>query len=213
MTAQHSDTVAEDWGASRSRVVTWHDPGPSTARGLTMAGLDYLRAMIDGTLPPPPICQLMRFDIVSAESGQVVFTCEPDESAYNGIGVVHGGLVCTLLDSVAALALLSVLPQGRGCTSCGDQGELPHGSSAWQRIAHRDRHSDQGWFPDRLHRRRCIGRLGRRGRYCLQHAGRLRPMTCGSSTRLVPQRTPGSPNISPRPPPGEPSSTRSSPAR
>ena len=117
MTAQRSDTVAEDWGESRSRVVTWHDPGPSTARGLAMAGLDYLRAMIDGTLPPPPICQLMRYDIVSAESGRVVFTCEPDESAYNGIGVVHGGLVCTLLDSVAALALLSMLPQGRGCTS------------------------------------------------------------------------------------------------
>ncbi|HEX9497196.1 MAG TPA: PaaI family thioesterase [Mycobacterium sp.] len=117
MTAQRSDTVAEDWGESRSRVVTWHDPAPSTARGLAMAGLDYLRAMIDGTLPPPPICQLMRYDIVSAESGRVVFTCEPDESAYNGTGVVHGGLVCTLLDSVAALALHSTLPQGRGCTS------------------------------------------------------------------------------------------------
>jgi uncharacterized protein (TIGR00369 family) len=117
VTTQRAETVADDWGAPRSRVVTWHDPGPSTARGLTMTGLDYLRAMIDGTLPPPPICQLMRLDIVSAESGRVVFTCEPDESAYNGIGVVHGGLVCTLLDSVAALALLSLLPQGRGCTS------------------------------------------------------------------------------------------------
>ena len=63
MTTQRSETVAEDWGASRSRVVTWHDPGPSTAPGLTMAGLDYLQAMIDGTLPPPPICQLMRYDI------------------------------------------------------------------------------------------------------------------------------------------------------
>jgi uncharacterized protein (TIGR00369 family) len=117
MTAQRSDTLAEGWGASRSRTVTWHDPGPSTARGLTMAGLDYLQAMIDGSLPPPPICQLMRYDIISAEPGRVVFTCEPDESAYNGIGVVHGGLVCTLLDSVAALALHSMLPQGRGYTS------------------------------------------------------------------------------------------------
>ena len=52
MTTQRRETVAEDWGESRSRVVTWHDPAPSTARGLTMAGLDYLRAMIDGTLPP-----------------------------------------------------------------------------------------------------------------------------------------------------------------
>jgi hypothetical protein len=49
MTAQRNDTVAEDWGGSRSRVVTWHDPGPRPARGLTMAGVDYLRAMIDGT--------------------------------------------------------------------------------------------------------------------------------------------------------------------
>src|ERR1700730_6779629 len=87
MTAERSDTGGEDWGASRSRIVTWHDPGPSTARGRTMTGLDYVRAMIDGTLPPPPICQLMRCGIVSAESGRVVFTCEPDESAYSGIAM------------------------------------------------------------------------------------------------------------------------------
>jgi len=117
MTAQRRATGGEDWGASRSRTVTWRDPGPSAARGRAMAGLDYVRAMIDGTLPPPPICQLMRCDIVSAESGRVGFTCKPDESAMNGTGVVHGGVVCTLLDSVAALALLSMLPQGRGCTS------------------------------------------------------------------------------------------------
>jgi uncharacterized protein (TIGR00369 family) len=84
---------------------------------MAMAGLDYLQAMIDGSLPPPPMGQLMRFDIVSAEPGRVVFTCEPDESAYNPIGVVHGGLVCTLLDSAAACAVQSILPQGRGLTS------------------------------------------------------------------------------------------------
>ena len=77
-----------------------------------MAGLDYLQAMIDGSPPPPPMGQLMRFDIVSAEPGRVVFTCEPDESAYNPIGAVHGGLVCTLLDSVAGY---HALPGGHGC--------------------------------------------------------------------------------------------------
>jgi uncharacterized protein (TIGR00369 family) len=84
---------------------------------MAMAGLDYLQAMIDGSLPPPPMGQLMCFDIVSAEPGRVVFTCEPDESAYNPMGAVHGGLVCTLLDSVAACAAQSMLPQGRGATS------------------------------------------------------------------------------------------------
>lgn len=112
-----TDTDARGWGEKRSKVVSWHDPAPTTATGLSMPGIDYLRAMIDGTLPPPPISGLMDFSMVEAEPGRVVFTCRPDESAYNPIGAVHGGLVCTLLDSVAGCALHSALPQGKGYTS------------------------------------------------------------------------------------------------
>jgi uncharacterized protein (TIGR00369 family) len=110
-------TTREDWGPQRSRTVTWHEPGPSTARGLTMAGIDCLRAIAGGELPQPPIAGLLRFEMVSADPGRVVFTCEPDESAYNPIGAVHGGLVCTLLDSVTGCAVHSTLPQGKGYTS------------------------------------------------------------------------------------------------
>ena len=118
MTAELADTTdPEGWGPRRTRTVTWHEPGPSTAKGLTMAGVDYLRAMADGELPQPPIGGLLRFDIVSADPGRVVFTCEPDESAYNPIGAIHGGLVCTLLDSVTGCALHSTLPAGKGYTS------------------------------------------------------------------------------------------------
>jgi uncharacterized protein (TIGR00369 family) len=118
MTAELFETSTHgDWGRERSRTVTWHEPGPSTAKGLTMAGVDYLRAMANGELPQPPIAGLMRFAIVSADPGRVVFTCRPDESAYNPIGAVHGGLVCTLLDSVTGSAMHSMLPQGKGYTS------------------------------------------------------------------------------------------------
>jgi uncharacterized protein (TIGR00369 family) len=82
-----------------------------------MAGIDYLRAMVAGELPPPPIAGLMQFELAEAEPGRVVFTCQPDESAYNPIGAIHGGLVCTLLDSVVGCALHSTLPQGKGYTS------------------------------------------------------------------------------------------------
>ena len=41
----------------------------------------------------------------------------PDESAYNPIGAIHGGLLCTLLDSVTGCAVHSTLPQGKGYTS------------------------------------------------------------------------------------------------
>jgi uncharacterized protein (TIGR00369 family) len=112
-----ADTGNEDWGPQRSRTVVWHDPGPGVARGLTMAGIDYLKAIIAGELPPPPITVLMQFDLVDAEPGKVVFTCQPDGSVYNPNGGVHGGLVCTLLDSVAGLALHSTLPAGKGYTS------------------------------------------------------------------------------------------------
>jgi uncharacterized protein (TIGR00369 family) len=118
MTAELAETTdREGWGPRRTRTVTWHEPGPSTAKGLTMAGVDYLRAMADGDLPQPPIGGLLRFDIVSADPGRVVFACEPDESAYNPIGAIHGGLVCTLLDSVTGCALHSTLPAGKGYTS------------------------------------------------------------------------------------------------
>lgn len=62
MTAVNDETEKELWGPPRSRTVTWHDPGPGTARGLAMAGIDYLKALIAGELPPPPIAALMQFD-------------------------------------------------------------------------------------------------------------------------------------------------------
>ena len=118
MTAEQTEIAYEhQWGEERSKVVTWHDPAPTTAIGLSMAGIDYMRAMVDGVLPPPPIAGLMEFTLAEVEPGRAVFTCRPDESSYNPIGVVHGGLVCTLLDSVAGCALHSALPQGKGYTS------------------------------------------------------------------------------------------------
>jgi uncharacterized protein (TIGR00369 family) len=105
------------WGEPRERTVTWYDPLASARAGLALPGLEHLRSMRDGLLPPPPIAGLMGMDITEVEPGRVSFTCRPDESAYNPIGTVHGGLVCTLLDSVAGCALHSTLPQGRGYTS------------------------------------------------------------------------------------------------
>ena len=52
-------TGKEDWGRQQSRTVTWHDPAPTIARGLSMPGIDYLKAMIARELPPPPMAMLM----------------------------------------------------------------------------------------------------------------------------------------------------------
>ena len=117
MTTISDSTDKEQWGPPRSRTVSWHDPGYGVTRGLAMAGIDYLKAMIAGELPPPPMAALMQFDVIDVEPGKVVITCQPDGSVYNPNGAVHGGLVCTLLDSAVGLALHSTLPAGKGYTS------------------------------------------------------------------------------------------------
>jgi uncharacterized protein (TIGR00369 family) len=120
MTTASKDAAATgkaDWGRQQSRTVTWHDPAETVARGLSMPGIDYLNAMIARELPPAPMARLIQFDLVEVEPGKVVVTCEPDASMYNPNGAIHGGVVCTVLDSVAGLALHSTLPAGKGYTS------------------------------------------------------------------------------------------------
>ena len=101
----------------RSRTVVWEDPLASAQVTRGMSGLQAMRAIADGTVPGAPIAALMRMRPVSVEEGTVVFACEPDESHYNPTGIVHGGLVCTLLDSVVGYAVHTTLPLGVGYTS------------------------------------------------------------------------------------------------
>ena len=82
-----------------------------------MSGLEYLRAIGEGRLPGAPIAQLMGFDGLEAEEGRVVFGALPGEYHYNPIGVVHGGLALTLLDSAMGCAVHSTLPPGAGYTT------------------------------------------------------------------------------------------------
>jgi uncharacterized protein (TIGR00369 family) len=82
-----------------------------------MTGLGALEAMRDGRYPPPPIMAALGITLESVAPGEAVFVCTPDESVYNPIGVVHGGLVCTMLDSALACAVHTTLPAGVGYTS------------------------------------------------------------------------------------------------
>ena len=75
-------------------------------------GLGFLKAIIDGTVPNPPISELMGFHLVEAEQGRAVFEGVPEFHHYNPIGTVHGGFAATLLDSALGCAIFSTIAKG-----------------------------------------------------------------------------------------------------
>jgi len=97
---------------ARTLTVEWRDPAALAAAGRAMPGIEFLRAMRDGRLPRPPIAQLLGFNLVEVEPGRAVFECLPGEQHYNPIGVVHGGLAMTLLDSAMGCCVQTHMPAG-----------------------------------------------------------------------------------------------------
>jgi uncharacterized protein (TIGR00369 family) len=106
-----------DWGEPRTRTIEWYDPMATAAKIAARSGMEAMRAVADGLIPPPPIAATMGFRLVEVGEGEVRFAVTPDESLYNPIGLVHGGLVCTLLDSVVGCAVHTTLEAGVGYTS------------------------------------------------------------------------------------------------
>jgi uncharacterized protein (TIGR00369 family) len=102
---------------TRTRTIVWEDPRALAEAGRKLSGLEYLQKIVDGELPRPPIGALMNFAITELSEGRAVFTVEPAEYHYNPIGVVHGGLAATLLDSAMGCAVHSMLPAGAGYTT------------------------------------------------------------------------------------------------
>ena len=102
---------------SRTRTFTWEDPRSLAEAARGLSGLEFLRKVVSGELPRPPISALMNFGLAELSEGRAVFTVEPAEYHYNPIGVVHGGLAATLLDSAMGCAVHSTLPAGAGYTT------------------------------------------------------------------------------------------------
>ena len=85
--------------------------------GRSMAGIEFLRAIRDGRLPHPPICALLGYRLAQVDAGRAVFEISPAEQHYNPIGVVHGGIAMTLLDSAMGCAVQTQMPAGGGYTT------------------------------------------------------------------------------------------------
>ena len=101
----------------RTRTYTWDDPLAILADSVGLSGIEALRLMAAGEIPPPPIARTLGFGRFEVEEGRAVFEIEPAEFHYNPIGVVHGGLALALLDSAMGCAVHTTLPAGAAYTT------------------------------------------------------------------------------------------------
>jgi uncharacterized protein (TIGR00369 family) len=96
----------------RSRTITWEDPAAINAELRRLSGLEFLQRLVSGDLPAAPMARLMNIRITEVEKGRVVFAGMPEEYHYNPLGVVHGGMAATLLDSALGCCVNSHLEVG-----------------------------------------------------------------------------------------------------
>ena len=82
-----------------------------------MSGLDFLRAIAEGRLPQPPITETLGFTLAEVSPGFALFTMTPGFRHYNPIGVVHGGVAATLLDSCMSCSIQTHFQAGTGYTT------------------------------------------------------------------------------------------------
>ncbi|HEY2698162.1 MAG TPA: PaaI family thioesterase [Pseudonocardiaceae bacterium] len=84
----------------RARGYSWVDPQQLHKTGRDLSGLDFTRHLLEaGEQGRMPIAATLGFRLAEVAEGYVVFVGEPAEHLYNPIGVVHGGVAATLLDS------------------------------------------------------------------------------------------------------------------
>jgi uncharacterized protein (TIGR00369 family) len=101
----------------RTRSFSWEDPAPTAAATMELPGLQCMQAIVDGTLPPPPIARLLDFELVEVQDGRALFAMAPAEWMYNPIGSVHGGIAATILDSCMGCAVHTTLEAGVAYTT------------------------------------------------------------------------------------------------
>ena len=79
-----------------------------------LTGKEILQAIIDGSLPHPPISQTLTFWLVAVGDGFAAFEGEPGDHLLNPMGTMHGGWAMTLIDSAAGCAGYSLVPAEAG---------------------------------------------------------------------------------------------------
>ena len=82
-----------------------------------LSGLETMRKILAGDLPPAPIAKTMNFWAVSADDGVAVFEGRPLAAFRNPTGAIHGGWYGAILDTVLGVSVHTKMAAGQGYTT------------------------------------------------------------------------------------------------
>ena len=77
-----------------------------------LPGLEIIKGLLNGKVPPPPFADITNVNPTLVERGRVTFEGTPSPRFNNHIGVVHGGWASLLLDTTMGCAVHTMLDAG-----------------------------------------------------------------------------------------------------
>ncbi|MBO0798730.1 MAG: PaaI family thioesterase [Blastocatellia bacterium] len=79
--------------------------------------IDRIQGMLNGEVPPPPIAELIGFQLTSIKPGEAVIEFEASAVHANPMGTLHGGVLCDIADAAMGMAFSSTLGDGESFTT------------------------------------------------------------------------------------------------
>jgi uncharacterized protein (TIGR00369 family) len=101
----------------RTRTYEWPNPARFAGSLAGSSGLDFLRSMLGAGAAQVPIACTLGFRLTAAEPGFARFEADVAEFQFNPMGVVHGGMACTLLDSALGCAVMTTCDEKTAYTT------------------------------------------------------------------------------------------------
>lgn len=77
-----------------------------------LSGLEYMRRIVDGSLPHPTIATSIPMVFREVESGRILLEVTATEAHLNPLGTTHGGFAAAVLDEATGSAVHSMLKPG-----------------------------------------------------------------------------------------------------
>ena len=76
-----------------------------------------IQMLLDGSIPLPPIANLIGFKLVSIGPGKAVIEFEAGDRHANPMGTLHGGVLCDISDAAMGMAYAGILNEGESFTT------------------------------------------------------------------------------------------------